>query len=243
MTESVRLAKRLAESVPCSRGEAEQYIGGGWVTVDGQVIEEPGFRVLPSQQVALLPGAKLTPLEAVTLLWHKPAGIRAETAADLDALLSFFSADTRAADDHTPLRFLKRHLSGLSLAVPLETQASGLLVLTQDWRVLRKLVDEFSRLEQEFVVDVTGTLTADGLARLNHGLHWNGKPLAPAKVSWQNETRLRFAIKGPHVGQISDMCRQVGLTAVALKRLRLGRVPMAGLAAGQWRYLAGYQRF
>ncbi|MEG2962384.1 MAG: RNA-binding protein, partial [Janthinobacterium sp.] len=32
---TVRLAKRLSEDVPCSRREAELYIEGGWVTVDG----------------------------------------------------------------------------------------------------------------------------------------------------------------------------------------------------------------
>ena len=41
-----RLAKRVAALVPCSRREAEQYIAGGWVRVDGQVVEEPQFRVL-----------------------------------------------------------------------------------------------------------------------------------------------------------------------------------------------------
>ena len=40
-----RLAKRLAEMLPCSRREAEQFIEGGWVTVDGVVVEEPQFRV------------------------------------------------------------------------------------------------------------------------------------------------------------------------------------------------------
>ncbi len=41
MNEPVRLAKRVAALVPCSRSEAEQYIEGGWVRVDGQVVEEP----------------------------------------------------------------------------------------------------------------------------------------------------------------------------------------------------------
>ena len=39
MTEPVRLSKRVADMVPCSRREAEQYIEGGWVRVDGQVVE------------------------------------------------------------------------------------------------------------------------------------------------------------------------------------------------------------
>jgi 23S rRNA pseudouridine2604 synthase len=39
------------------------------------------------------------------------------------------------------------------------------------------------------------------------------------------------------------MCEQVGLHVTALKRIRLGRLPMAGLAPGQWRYLRPGERF
>jgi 23S rRNA pseudouridine2604 synthase len=74
-------------------------------------------------------------------------------------------------------------------------------------------------------------------------LPFNGKPLAPIKASWQNETRLRMAIKGVQAGQIAHMCKMVGLTVVSVKRLRIGRISMAALPAGQWRYLQGYERF
>lgn len=239
MPDSIRLAKRLAATVPCSRGEAEQYIAGGWVTVDGAVAEEPGLRILPQQRVELLPDATLAAIVPVTLLMHKPA----QVAADLATLLPLFTPGARAGDDHLHIRFLKRHLTRLTLVAPLEANASGLLVATQDWRVARKLGEELGRIEQEYVAEVTGELKPDGLALLNHGLQWNGKPLAPAKVSWQNETRLRFAIKGPQPGQIAGMCEKVGLRLLTLKRIRIGRVPMAALPSGQWRYLAGYQRF
>ena len=68
-----RLAKRIAEMVPCSRREAEQYIAGGWVRVDGQVVEEPQFRVL-KQKVELDKNASLMAVTQVTLLLHKPPG-------------------------------------------------------------------------------------------------------------------------------------------------------------------------
>jgi 23S rRNA pseudouridine2604 synthase len=55
--EAIRLAKRVADTVPCSRAEAERYIAGGWVSVDGVVVEDPATRVTPAQSVALLPGA------------------------------------------------------------------------------------------------------------------------------------------------------------------------------------------
>ena len=107
----------------------------------------------------------------------------------------------------------------------------------------RKLVDDASRVEYEYVAEVEGGIKEGGLALLNHGLTFNRKPIAPMKVSWQSEGRLRFAAKGVVPGQIEHMCAEVGLTLTELKRLRVGRMPMAGLAEGQWRYLAEYERF
>jgi 23S rRNA pseudouridine2604 synthase len=118
-----------------------------------------------------------------------------------------------------------------------------LAVLTQDFRVSRKLADDANSIEQEYVVEVAGELSAEGLQSLNHGLSFNGKALAPAKVSWQNETRLRFALKGVQPGQIVHMCRCVGVEVRLMKRLRIGRVSMSKLTQGQWRYMAGYERF
>ncbi|HEV2611031.1 MAG TPA: rRNA pseudouridine synthase [Noviherbaspirillum sp.] len=238
MTESVRLSKRVAELFACSRSEAEQYIEGGWVTVDGVVVEEPGFRVA-QQTIALLPDASPTPPEPVTFLFHKPAGM--DTLAIDPAQL--LTPALRDAGDRSGVRLLKRHVASLTLTDALETEASGLLVFTQDWRIKRKLVDDAAKVEHEFIVDVTGELAPYGLALLNHGLSWNGKPLPPIKVSWQSEHRLRFALKSPPRGLISHMCAKVGLQVTAMKRLRIGRVPMAGLPQGRWRFLHDHERF
>lgn len=235
--DTIRLAKRVAEMIPCSRAEADKYIAGGWVSVDGQVVEEAGARVADEQEVALHPDATLADLAPVTILLHKPAGVDAEAAVKL------LSAETLVLADHGNQRFLKRHLANLTLATPLDEKASGLVVCTQDFRVARKLVDEGQRVEQEFIVEVAGDIREGGLALLNHGLTFNGKEIAPMKVSWQNETRLRFALKGVKPGQLLHMCRMVGLSVVSTRRIRVGRVPMASLPAGHWRYLHEYERF
>src|SRR5512139_3653 len=126
MTEPVRLSKRLAELLSCSRREAEQYIEGGWVLVDGQHIEEQGFRVLPRQKVELLPGASLAPVVPVTILLHKAAGIQ----VDAGSAAQLITPGNHAADDRSGIRFIKHHLSGLTLTMPLGVDESGLLVLT-----------------------------------------------------------------------------------------------------------------
>ena len=44
-TEGIRLAKRVADILKCSRSEAEQVIVGGWVKVNEVVVDEPAHRV------------------------------------------------------------------------------------------------------------------------------------------------------------------------------------------------------
>ena len=233
MIEPVRLAKRLAEMLPCSRSEAEQYIQGGWVTVDGVVVEEPQFKVL-NQTIVLSQDASLLAPTSVTLLLHKPAGF----AADLQLA-------TRANDDRSGIKQLKKHLLA-ELLTPLALPASGLVVFSDDWRVARKLQEDAATLEHEVVVEVTGTIKPGGLERLNridHGFTFNGRLLGSAKVSWQSEARLRFALKGEQPGQLAYFCESVGLQVTGMKRLRIGRVPLRGLPVGQWRYLTPDERF
>ena len=240
MTESVRLAKRLAEMLPCSRREAEQYIEGGWVSVDGVVVEEPQFRV-QHQAIVLSPDANLLALPPVTLLLHKPAGV--ETS---DAAVRLLNIANQSPDDRSGIRPLKKHFSGSELVTPLATAASGLVVFSGDWRVTRKLREDARVLEHEVIALVSGELRAGGLERLNridHGFTFNGAALPPAKVSWQSDARLRFALKGEVPGQIAYMCESVGLKVEAMKRLRVGRISLGPLQPGQWRYLMPFERF
>ena len=55
---TVRLAKRVSEMRPCSRREAELYIEGGWVSVDGVVVEEAGARVTEQQRSTSRPARR-----------------------------------------------------------------------------------------------------------------------------------------------------------------------------------------
>lgn len=240
MTDSIRLAKLLATQVSCSRSEAVKYIEGGFVTVDGLVVEEPGLRVQHEQKIVLMPAAKLDAVETVTILLHKPAGLNIENPADV--AIKLIIPENHAADDRSGIHFIKRHLKELALTDSLGVQSSGLVVLTQDWRIARKLIADAAKVEQEFIVEVTGKILPDGLVQLNKGIQVKGS-LLPVKASWQSETKLRFAVKGNQRSQIASMCASVGLTVVAMKRIRIGRVPLSSLQAGQWRYLLGYEKF
>ncbi|RAU49709.1 MULTISPECIES: rRNA pseudouridine synthase [unclassified Pseudomonas] len=236
MTDPVRLSKRLIELVGCSRREAELFIEGGWVTVDGVVIDEPQFKV-DKQAVALMPGARAEKPEAVTLLLNVPAGMSAEAA------LQLVSPASLSAEHSVGTRPLKGHFLRQEAISTLQANASGLMVFSQDWKVLRKLTDDRSKIEQEYVVEVDGQMAPHGLNRLNHGLMHKGKELPKVKASWQNETRLRFAMKNPQPGVIAQLCEAVGLKILSMRRIRVGGVSIGKVPEGQWRYMTDKEKF
>ena len=124
-----RLSKRIAALVPCSRTEAEQYIEGGWVRVDGKVVEEPQFRVL-HQAITIDPNATLLDQPPVTLLLHKPdhwvdgteeslAKLNRQTRRNgFNDARTLLVAAKHMAKDPSGIRLLQRHLKQLSAADP-----------------------------------------------------------------------------------------------------------------------------
>lgn len=243
MTDPIRLAKRVAELRACSRREAEQLIAGGWVRVDGVMVEEPQFRVT-DQRIDIDPKADPSQAQPVTLLLHKPAGYHTDQREQHDKAAShLLSPATLWSDDASGIHPLKKHFAQLSLCVPLEPDASGLVVFSQDWRVVRKLTEDAATLEHEVIVEVAGDLPPDGLKRMNRGIPFDGRTPPAIKVSWQSENHLRVALKGARPGQIAHLCEAAGLQVLAMKRIRLGRVPLGKLPSGQWRYLRGDERF
>ena len=233
MNDPIRLDKRLVELIQCSRGEAQKYIEGGWVLVDGEVVDQPQFKVL-DQTVELHPDASLEAIVPVTLLLNMPTGFDPREPL---APLQLISPDTRAEDDKSGIRILTRHFTRLKATAPLEPGATGLLAFTNDWRVVRRLVDDASKNEQEYIVEVSSEVEPEQLTRLNRPMTFNNWPITTTKVSRQSETRLRFALKSVRPEQIEFMCNSVGLTVVTVKRIRIGRVSMGKLPPGQWRYL------
>ena len=126
---------------------------------------------------------------------------------------------------------------GLAPAGRLDIDSTGLLILTQDGTMAKKIIGENVVVEKEYLVKVQGNLTDENLRLLNHGLTLDGYKLKPAKVSWQNEDQLKFVLIEGRNRQIRKMCAMVNLKVTSLKRVRIGDIKLGNLPLGQWRFL------
>lgn len=248
MTEPLRLSKRMSELGLCSRREADEWIARGWVRVDGQVISELGSKVLPSQRVTVERQASAEQSKRVTVLINKPMGYVSGQAEDgYTPAIALIKAETRWQNDTASETFHPTQLRSLVPAGRLDIDSVGLLVLTQDGRIAKKLIGQDTEVEKEYLVRVQyskpGTLPEAQLKRLNHGLWLDGKKLLPAVVRWQNEDQLSFILREGKKRQIRRMCEAVDLKVLGLKRVRIGRVKLGDLPVGQWRYLRPDEQF
>lgn len=244
MSEPQRLAKRVAQLRNCSRREAELIVEGGWVRVDGVVVEAPQHKVL-DQQIEIDPQARAEPLPPVTLLVHKPAGFSDDGAAASAQTLLVQANHWRM--DPSRQRLLQKHLLRQVCVTSLEPAASGLMVFSQDWPVQRKLLQDGALVEHELIVEVRGTVPARTLAELRRAPVVDGRSMLPAKVSITSQTDavtgLRFAVKGHYPGRIAHLCDMAGLVMLSMRRIRVGRIALAALPAGQWRFLQAVEKF
>jgi 23S rRNA pseudouridine2604 synthase len=234
----------MSELGICSRREADEWIENGWVRVDGEIVSTLGARVSPQARIEIDPAASRHQSEQVTILLNKPIGFVSGQAEDgYQPAITLIRPENRWSEDPSPIRFKPSHLRGLAPAGRLDIDSTGLLVFTQDGRVARRLIGQDSEVEKEYLVRVEGSLSDEGMKRLQHGLELDGVKLKPARVSWQNEHQLRFVLREGRKRQIRRMCELVGLVVTGLKRVRSGSVPLGPLPVGQWRYLRRDERF
>lgn len=232
----VRLSKLMAERGLCSRREADVYIEKGMVFVNGEKITVLGTKVDPDVRITLATQALEEQKNLVTLILNKPIGyVSAQPEPGYTPAIRLITSENQFRADSRRLQ--AQDLKGLAVTGRLDIDSQGLLLMTQDGRLAKKIIGEDSEVEKEYLVRVRGSLSDKDLKLLCHGLSLDGEALKPAKVEWVNEDQLRFVLREGKKRQIRRMCEAVGLQVAGLKRVRIGQLRLGDLPEGQWRFL------
>jgi 23S rRNA pseudouridine2604 synthase len=239
MSEPVRLSKLMAHRGLCSRREADRYIEQGLVLVDGVVVDVLGTRILPEQNIELKSAAKKAQAARHTILLNKPIGYVSNLPEDgYQAATELIQPENHTGGGDPNLSWV-----GFAPAGRLDIDSQGLLVLTQDGRVARKLIGADSVIEKEYLIWVEGDMGENTLDRLRDGLSLDGKRLKRAGIKKMDEYHLQFILTEGRKRQIRRMCELVDLRVTRLMRVRIGNVRLENLPVGKWRYLRQDEQF
>ena len=238
--EPQRVNKWLAQSGVCSRREAEALIAEGLVSIDGEVVEDVGRKILQGQTLGLADRATAQLDATVTYMIHKPAGV--VSAQPDPGQVPAARLLTRAnlwGDAPAPI---PRSGDLIPPIGRLDKDSRGLLLLSQDGVVAKAVIGPQSDLEKEYRVAVIGDLTDRKIELLRHGLSLDGRELRPAEVDLISEQRLRFVLREGRNRQIRRMCDLVELKVVDLFRVRIGPLTLGDMPEGRWRPLTAQER-
>ncbi len=234
--ETMRLSKLMSERGICSRREADDYISQGLVFVNGERVQELGFKVASDVKITLDSPALKQQNNLITILINKPIGyVSSQPEPGYEPAIRLVKDSTQFSNQKRTLQH--GDMKNLAVVGRLDIDSQGLLILTQDGRLAKKLIGENSQVEKEYMVRVEGFLSKEQLELLNFGLELDGEKLKPAKVDWINEDQLRFILKQGKKRQIRRMCELVGLRVTGLKRVRVGKLMLGKLPEGRWRFL------
>lgn len=230
-----RLARFLAHAGVASRRHAEALIAAGRVQVNGVTVREQGSRVDPARDAVSVDGAPVQQSEwRVYILLHKPEG--------------YLSTVTDPQGRPTVLDLLPAELRRLRLypVGRLDSETSGLLLLTNDGDFTLRLTHPRYALEKHYVALIEGRPTSAALNALRQGvviIEENGRRYrtAPAgRLSLRRDGAGVWLALSIHEGrkrQVRRMLAAVGLPVLSLKRVGVGPLTLGSLPAGGWRYL------
>ena len=220
----MRLDKYLAHLQVGSRAEVKQLIKKKSVTVNGDVVRDPGFAVTESMQVKVS-GRLVSGQLAVTYVMNKPAGVITATK-DPQARTVL---DLIATSDRRP---------GLFPVGRLDKDTTGLLLLTTDGVLGHELLSPKHHVDKTYLATLDGKLTPEMIVQLEAGIEFKDFTSAPAQVQSVGDRQAEITIHEGKFHQVKRMFHAVGVEVVNLQRLSMGGLRLPDdLQAGQYRML------
>lgn len=220
----MRLNKYLAQKNIASRREADDLIESGKVFVNGKKAVL-GLQVEETDKVEVRGKGK----DYRYFLYNKPVGI--VTAAPQNG--------------ETGIEQVAKFPIKVFPVGRLDKDSSGLLIMTNDGRLTKKILDPENEHEKEYLVRVIPSFRKDFKSKMEHGVlvdktqHKKGYTTKPCKVKLIDSQEFSIILTEGKNRQIRRMCDALGHTVTSLTRLRIGKLSLGKLKPGEWREVKG----
>lgn len=225
---TVPLERALSKLGLASRTQTQAWIVEGRLAVNGRIIKDPRFAVVPEKDRFALDGVSLQAEARGCVLLHKPRGY-VTTRSDEKGRKTVFD-------------LLPQSLQSFHAVGRLDMYTSGLLLLTNDTRLSSFLTDPRSTIPREYIVSVEGKLEDPAIQRLLDGIEDDGELLKASAVRIRKTSgKESHAFVTLHEGKNRELRRlfaAIGHPITKLKRIAFGPIALGELDSGKHRELS-----
>lgn len=204
----------------CSRRTAEPFVASGKVKING-TLAQLGDRVHQGDIVTVSPAVTAIKKTYEYWLYHKPTGI----------------VSHNPQEGETGIEDVFKKSVPLSPVGRLDKASEGLMLLTNDGRIINRVGSPDVAHEKEYLVVVDKAFKNTAKTRMEKGVNIEGYMTQPAKVKITGETSFRIILTEGKKHQIRRMCAALGYQVVKLKRVRIMNLTLGSLASGVGRKL------
>ena len=217
---NVRISKFIADTGAASRRGAEELIAAHRVSVNGRTVDTPVFFVAPGDVVAIDGTALANPGDLAVYAFHKPLNTMT-TRRDPAGRKTIYDC---LPDEYKNLKYVGR----------LDYKTTGLLLMTNDGDVARKMTLPASNIARTYIAHV-GNVDLSGLARARGGITVDGIKYRPMKIDEIGGGNLRITVTEGKKNEIRIVLRACGAPVRKLHRISFGNIELGNLPVGQIR--------
>ena len=218
-----RIAKVLSRSGVASRREAERMIEDGRVKVNGERIFSPALNVTPKDRITVDGAALAAPEPARLWLYHKPAGL-VTSASDEKGRKTVFDE-------------LPEEMPRVMSVGRLDLNSEGLLLLTNDGELKRRLELPSTGWLRRYRVRINGSVSEDKLDRLRRGISVEGVAYQPMQVTFDRQQGanawLTIGLREGKNREIRRAMAELEVTVNRLIRVSYGPFQIGNLEPGE----------
>lgn len=227
-SDEVRLNKYLSNLGICSRREADTLISTGVVSVNGEIMTELGYKVKPGD-VVKYDGQHLKPEVKRYVLLNKPKDFVTVNDDALGRKTIFSLVDKACRERVYPVDKLDR-------------QTTGLLLMTNDPDMAKKLNHVSVRMSQLFHVTLDKPFSSDHMTELvEKGIFLNDHLVNPEEVQLianKGNREIGIRLRTARVKLVNTIFEKMGYSVVKLDRLEYAGLTKKDLPRGNFRHLS-----
>jgi len=226
--EGMRLNKYVAHCGICSRRKAAEYIQQGLVTVNGQLVKEPGHRVMEGDQVSFKGEAIKPEVKQVYILMNKPRNA-ITTVSDERGRRTVMDLIGKAVDVRIfPVGRLDR-------------ETTGLLLLTNDGDLTKKLSHPSHEVEKFYHIILDKPVEGDHIQQIRAGITLEDGPVPVDSVDYIRGAGKEEVGIEIHIGRnriVRRIFEHFGYIVKKLDRTYYAGLTKKNLPRGRFRHLS-----
>ncbi|MFH1854159.1 MAG: pseudouridine synthase [Candidatus Omnitrophota bacterium] len=219
----MRLQVFLSKAGIASRRASTEIIKSGKVSVNGEKIFEPSFKVCPEKDKISFNDNRLYCRKKIYIVLNKPKGV---TTTKKDRFA-----------EKTVVDLLPMSLRHLNPAGRLDKDTTGLILLTNDGELINKLTHPRFNVDKVYEARLDRQISGQDKTRLEKGVKLDDKYTAPCSIKPKKNNTAEITIHEGMKRQVKRMFAVLGYKVMGLKRLKEDFLDIKGLNEGEWRYL------